>query len=272
MVALPQIVSYYNYTILYRVVTMKEVMKDVAYFDKAIHMLDLFLVGGLEIAKDTHSDFSLPENKDTAKRQKRTAARKIVYLAWVDLVDAFIARNTDRAYYRVHFVRPSHTGVSLAGVDKEQSALLLKIEKSVKSLEEILIMLEERRNVVIRQEIAKKEYDSSHRYWLSYDEIAGKLYLNGNILLATTRLDSSPDRLLQQVFASPNKLIKLEGVTSTQVSSALRDLRITGTLKKIFFPRTSGGMVMFRPFITNTEFVDEKHTEISFADLRNNEK
>lgn len=270
MVVSPRIVSYYNYTIVDSVVDMKEVMKNVADFDEAIEKLDFLLLRGLELAKDLK--IGLSQKIDPAQKAQWLEVRKHTYREWIINVEKHILEHTDRRYYLVHFGNPTRSAVALAGMSMEQSSLVLNIENKLKALEEILIMLEERRNVVIRQDIAKMEHDSSHRYWLKYDDIGGRLYLNDTILLATTRLDSPADRLLQQAFANPNNLIDIDGVTSTQVSSALRDLNITRNLKKIFFPRTAGKKIMFRPFITNTEFVDEKHNEINMSDLRKNEK
>lgn len=250
-------------------------MKNVEDFDKAIEKLDGLILRGFSITLSARNEFTKTnkaEGNTELKGEELIKKHRRQYHKWYDDVDRSITELTDRKYYLVHLGTAAGQGnIMIEGLSMAQSGFIVAVEARIAALYEILTMLEERRSVVIRQEIAKQEYDSSHRYWLSYDEIAGKLYLNGNILIASTRLDSPADKLLQQVFASPNNLIELKQITSTQVSSALRDLNITGALKKIFFPRTSGSKVLFRPFITNTEFVNEELKEISLADMRNDE-
>jgi hypothetical protein len=257
---------------------MKNVMKSVDDFDKAISELDKLSADGWAIYRLAFRKFEKIRDKGPSGANDKALHKALLeYRArhheWHDKVYKSIGQLTDRNYYWVLFVNaPANDGKWISGLGPHVSDFVIGFENRIRVLNDILTMLDERRGTVIRQEIARKEYDSSYRYWLRYDELSGRLYLNDTILLATTRLDWPPDRLLQQVFANPNAMIELDGVTSAQVSSALRDLHITGPLKKIFFPRTSGNKVMFRPAITNTEFVDEKHQEISIVDLRNNEK
>lgn len=255
---------------------MKKSMRAVSDFDEAISTLDKLIAKGwatYEVAKrgfeKARDENTLNENVNKLTKQYTSG-----HYEWYMNVYKAIGELTDRNYYWVLFVNaPPNDGSWIEGLGPHISNYLINFENRIKALTDILIMLEERRGTIIRQEIARHEYDASNRYWLVYDEIAGKLYLNGNILLASTRLDSPADKLLQQVFASPNNLIELKGVTPTQVSSALRDMNIKGPLKKLFFPRTSGKKVLFRPTITNAEFISEEHKDISLAELmRNNEK
>lgn len=253
---------------------MKEVMKDVVDFDTAIEALDSLLEKGLKLTSAAAMDITIKSSDDEG-HDKWIDSQVDLYAQWTILTREEIIKRTDRSYYLMHFNSPAYPArldPTVNGSEKRQQIVVLNMQAQLKALEEVLLMLEERRNVTVRQAIAQREHDNSWRYWLKYDAIQGKLYMNENILLASTRLESPADKLLQQAFASPNKLIELKDVTPTQVSSALRDLYITSTIKKIFFPRTSGIKIMFRPFITNTEFVDEKHKEISFNDMRNSEK
>jgi len=255
---------------------MKSAMKSVSDFDEAMSKLDSLVASGWEKYKIAERAF---QNASQEKPFTREAANKVlkeqqsIHNMWFEKVLHNIEQLTDRNYYCVLFINSFHSdGAWISGFGPQLSSFIICFENQLQVMSEILIMLEERRGTFIKQEIVQQEYDASHRYWLKYDEMSGKLYLNGTILIATTRLDWPADRLLRQVFEKPNELIELDGVKSSQVSSALRDIGMTGTLKKIFFPRTSGNKVMFRPFITNTEFVDEKLQDVSFAELRNNEK
>jgi len=255
---------------------MKSAMKSVSDFDEAMSKLDSLIASGWAKYKLAEHAFNKASQE---KPFGRGVADKVLkeyqglHNMWFEEVRHNIELLTDRNYYWVLFINSFHSdGAWISGLGPQLSSFIIAFENELQVMSEILIMLEERRGTFIKQEIVQQEYDASHRYWLKYDEMSGKLYLNGTILIATTRLDWPADRLLRQVFEKPNELIELDGVKSSQVSSALRDIGMTGTLKKIFFPRTSGNKVMFRPFITNTEFVDEKHQDVSFAELRNNEK
>jgi hypothetical protein len=256
---------------------MKNVMKSVDDFDNAISELDKLSAEGWAIYRLAFRKFEKTRDKGPSGVTDKALNKALLdYRArhheWYDKVYKSIGRLTDRNYYWVLFVNaPANEGKWITGLGPYISDFLIGFENRIRVLSDILIMLEERRGTVTRLEIAKQEHDASHRYWLTYDEVAGKLYLNGTILIASTRLDSPADKLVQQVFAKPNETIEIEDVRASQISSALRDMNITGSLKKIFFPRTSGQKVFFRPFITNAEFVGEGHEDLALV-MRNNEK
>jgi hypothetical protein len=249
---------------------MKSAMKSVPDFDTAISKLDSLIASGWAKYKLAERAFSKARDEGTLNENigKLLKDHRGTHNVWFEEVRHGIELLTDRNYYWVLFINaPKNDGKWISGLGADLSTFLICFENELRVLSEILIMLEERRGTVIKQEIVQQEYDASQRYWLRYDEMAGKLYLNGTILIASTRLDYPADKLLQQVFASPNNLIELEGITSAQVTSALRDMNIKGNLKKVFFPRTSGKKVLFRPSITNTEFVKEKLQDISLSDF-----
>lgn len=235
-----------------------------------IEQLDELLLDGFSLFEIAERELDKLEVQNKDPELADALERfKIQHREWHNKVYEFLSEQTDRNYYLVHFVRYKPLYVSMGSVD----GFTVHFESQINEVQKILQMLEERYSLARRQEIAQQEHDSSHRYWLRYNDVAGRLYLNGNILLATTRLDSPADRLLQQCFANPENLIEIENIKGAQISSLLRDLNIKGSLKKIFFPRTSGKKVFFRPFITNAEFAKEDHKDVGMADfMRNNEK
>lgn len=247
-------------------------MNNVEYFDNSIKQLDGLLAAGYNILFKAREEL-LSTTQDVEAKAKLFDWHAQEYQKWAAQVYDVMRLTTDRQYYVVHFMSTPRNAVMMSGLPQVQSNFIIGFESKVKALMEVLTMLEERRSVVIRQEIARQEYDGSNRYWLSYDDVSGRLYLNGNILLASTRLDSPADKLMQQVFASPNRLVEIKDVSTTQVASALRDMNIKGSIKKVFFPRTSGKKVLFRPSITNTEFMTEQLEDINLQKLmRNDEK
>lgn len=243
--------------------------------EELIERLDEKIIAGYDILLSITTKFwSFQEQADenTEKLRSDTYDAKV---KWHSEVENLLKEYLGNSHVIYEFSRIEQPQINRSNLPTPLFDLDVEIDGYLKSLNGIIIRLEERESLFIRQEIAKQEYDASHRYWLRYDEIAGRLYLNGNIVIGSTRLDSPADRLLRQVFSSPNNLIEIEGITSTQISSALRDLNLKGSLKKIFFPRTSGKSkkILFRPFITNTEFFDAGYDDINLTDfMRKSEK
>jgi hypothetical protein len=243
--------------------------------EELIEKLDEKTIIGYDILLSITSKYNhIKEDTDESTERIRSETHE-AKAKWHIEVETLLKNYLGNSHVIYEFSRIEQPQINRSNLPTPLFDLDVEIDGYLKSLNGIIIRLEERESLFIKQEIAKKEYDASHRYWLTYDEIAGKLYLNGNIIVSSTRLDSPADRLMRQVFGSPNNLIEIYGITSTQISSALRDLNLTGTLKKMFFPRTSGKSkkILFRPFITNTEFFDAGYEDINLADfMRKNEK
>lgn len=135
------------------------------------------------------------------------------------------------------------------------------IAKQLTALEEVIWRLEDREGLLIRQEIAKQEYDQSVKYKLNYNDSSRELTLNG-MLLARPDFMSENDYFLSFIFKPGNtwrriplsELLKYMqkdklGKTPSQI---LADLNITGNIREVFMSISSKG-IEFRNPITNAD-------------------
>ncbi|MEX0748625.1 MAG: hypothetical protein WD467_00060 [Candidatus Saccharimonadales bacterium] len=186
---------------------------------------------------------------------------------WNSTVRELLSKAFGESHHYVHrFSHPQLSKGSLTDVPKTLEEYVVTLEARLFTLEDFINKLEDKKIQTMRKAVTEREYNASPKYWLRYNPMGGKLLLNDKIVLAKPQLDSPADKLLQVAFENPNTVSTVKGVTSRQISSALRDMGITGVLKDIFFPRTGSGKIMFRPSISNIEFNEENHKSFNITD------
>ena len=260
---------------------MRDLMKDVNYFDEAIQELDALILKGFAILQIAKSAFEKVKDSDEEKRQETLGNHRLQHHQWFDAVYRVIDTNTDRKYYLIHFVNVNRTAMSLSGMSPEQSDFIVSFEVRLTALKEVLQMLEERRSVIIRQEIAKQERDQSVKYELRYSS-SRELTLNG-ILLAKPDFHSENDQFLSFIFTDGNSWRTvpmqelLENLATDKlkktVHQILADVGIVDNLKTVFMPNVSTKAIQFRNPITHGFAEENKLPEITITKtVRTNKK
>jgi len=94
----------------------------------------------------------------------------------------------------------------------------------------------------------------------------GTLYLNGVKKICKPQYSSAPRQLLDEVFKSPNEDItpKIDNKTR-KLSQNITDLKMTGVLRSLFFPRTTKTTVFFRPVVSRKQ-ADSEHLDTAQLD------
>jgi hypothetical protein len=263
---------------------MKDVMKSVSDFDEAISKLDSLIAKGWARYKLSERAFTKAAQENNLSKLDGLNISKEHFgehNVWFEEVRHNIEKLTDRNYYWVLLINfPRNNGTWVEGLGPDLSNFLINFESELKVLSNILIMLEERRGTVIRQEIAKQEYDASTKYELRYSN-SRELTFNG-IPLARPDFLSENDQFLTFIFADGNSWrnvpmselldsmkIKKLGKTIHQI---LNDLNITGVIKDVFIPNASAKGFEFRNPISHGYADDNKLPIIDIKTIRNSKK
>lgn len=264
---------------------MIEVMQSVDDFDKAIRELDRLVSNGWAIYRIARRAFK-KAGESLQARGSNTASKllnthRAKHHKWYDDVYKSIESSTDRNYYWVLFTNaPVNNNYWISGLGPGESTFLINFENRIKVLTDILIMLEERRSTVVRQEIAKQEHDASTKYELKYST-ARELTLNG-ILLAQTDFLSENDKFLTFIFNDTNSWRNvtiselLEYMQVSQLTKTphqiLNDIGITGQIKEIFMPNVSSKGFEFRNPISYSFASDNKLPNLDMKVVRSSQK
>lgn len=150
--------------------------------------------------------------------------------------------------FSFHFLQPKNDAMSYA---HPLGHLTHTLEKHLFALEDVIVRLEERKNLAVRQEIADKEYQADTLYKITYSEHLREIKLN-NIVLANLQSDSKNVNFFEYVFSNPNiplAVSDIEEATAMSLASniqdILRDLGFKGNTRKVFFPIATKSKVMF---------------------------
>jgi hypothetical protein len=216
-----------------------------------------------------------------------------MYLAWhLSVYFVFLNCKDISSHYIAIFQNAFNRNSSKISTLKEQADLIMgkspmkpdddfsSINFGIDKLEELIFRLEEKQNLLARQEIAKQEHEASTKYELHYST-SRKLTLNG-ILLATPDFMSENDQFLNFIFKDGNSwrtiptselldALKVDKLGKT-IHQILSDLNITGIIKEVFMPNVSSKGFEFRNPISYG-FADENGLPtIDLKTIRNNKK
>lgn len=227
-------------------------MKEVKDFDDLISKLDRLLVRGITTTILARN--SMRDAKDAHQKEKLFKEYIDKHGSWIDEVDGILSTEPDRMYYMAHFTNLPRNAllINYLGLTPDESQFISHYENQNKALEEILILLEERRNVLIRLEAAKIERDKSVLYEMTFAD--HEIRING-FYLSKPVFNSPNDNFFDFVFDRPGQKIPVDEIRKTvdlkkTVHQVLNDLGITGDIKRVFMPNTSNTAVEFRNPIT----------------------
>lgn len=138
-----------------------------------------------------------------------------------------------------------------SGVPVNLSNVLISFEYYLYALEDIILRLEEKKNLVVRQEIAEKESQADIIYKITYSEHTREIKLN-NLILAKLQSDSKNVNFFEYIFSHQNTPVYVSEIEehtayslTDNIHDILRDLGFKGNVRKIFFPIATKAKVMF---------------------------
>lgn len=145
------------------------------------------------------------------------------------------------------------------------------LEKHLFALEDVIVWLEERKNLAVRKEIAEMEHETDILYKITYSEHTREVKLN-HMVLANPQSDSKAVNFFEYIYSNPNKPIEVKDIEeataftlSDNIQDILRDLGFKGNIRKVFFPVATKNKVMFMNPITKQYAIQNDLPVIKFV-------
>ena len=229
-------------------------MNDTTKSDKLsviVQELDNFLYEGYLLRTHTIDSWNLQSkdelNKPDANVFNNNFEKNIN--DWLNKVASFLVNNFAEKNLYFHFISPP-TGLSFS-YNHPLGRLSAALEKHLLALEEVIVRLEERKNLTIRKEIADTEAKADILYQIKFSPHTREIKLN-EILLAKPNSDSKNLNFFEYVFAHPNERINMKDVEESagmelagNIQDILRDLGFVDKIRQVFFPVSTKKAVMF---------------------------
>lgn len=170
---------------------------------------------------------------------------------WYNKVVDILTLHAPSKQQLFHFVQHRGSSHALVNVNLVLSNALVSFESYLYALEDVIIRIEDFRNLQIRREIAEKEYQTDILYKISYSDHTREIKLN-HIVLARLQSDSKNVNFFEYVYAHQNQQIGVKTIEedtaydlANNIHDILRDLGFKGSIRKIFFPIATKTKVMF---------------------------
>ncbi len=250
-------------------------IKDSNEIEQLIELLDFQIYAGLShsvgIKVQYNEQKDAPEFAIDPYVQEATRTLEMWKNGVVELIHLKLGPTSHFLYF---FVKAPQIAFKYNGMPENLSNLIVMFEKHLEALENIVMRLEEREGLLIRQEIAKQERDASTLYEVTY--IGREIRIN-DIYLSKPDFMSENELFFSYIFERPWSKIKIADMLAElqlpkfkkSVSQMLSDLRFTGNVRQIFCPDASSNGIIFRNPISRG-FADENN--ISTLDFSRNDK
>jgi hypothetical protein len=197
------------------------------------------------------------------------------FIGWSNDVIALIRGNLPD-HYLFHFIEPEIPAINRLGYPKALSNLLVTFQYTLRSLEEVILRIEDKMNLMIRQEIAEAEHLHDAIYRITYSEHTRQIKLN-EILLSKPDFSSENELFFAFIFANSGRPVTKSEIESVvgeplkkRIVDIVRDLGFKDEIKKVFFPVVKLDAVMFINPITRKYAVENDLPIINFRQIKGN--
>lgn len=246
-------------------------------FDRFIAKLDSFLSQGSTNRFNVFSRYSYHRAQPDYNEGQFLQEQQAIFKKWNREVEAFLTLELGIYHLSFHFDLLKRPTIVLGGMPMQMSELILTYEAKLFALEDIILRLEERQQLMVRKEISEKEHEADVLYKVTFSEHTREIKVN-DILLCRMDFESENHRVLSYIFANPNKTIGMEELESSEVnggplkkgkrlSDIVRDAGFVNHLRVIFFPVVQKDKVMFINPITRKYAIDNDLPPLSAKDL-----
>ncbi len=188
---------------------------------------------------------------------------------WLNETAKIITSSLKEKHYYFHFVHPQGSALSYS---HPLGHLISSLDRHLFALEEVILSLEEKRNLSVRQEIAEKEFQADKMYEITYSTHTREIKLN-NILLANPDFSTENELFFQFMYENSGRPVSRKEIEShcgnlkKRVSDILRDLNFAGAIRQNFFPVATEKEVMFVNPISKQFFYEKVLPAINFSQL-----
>lgn len=237
-----------------------------------IEKLDSYLYAGylLKTMSVDECNKRQKENDPTFKINEFQADFEQKINTWLNETAKLIFSSFKEKHYYFHFAHPQSDALQYV---HPLGNLISFLERHLFALEEVILSLEEKKNLSIRQEIAEKEYQTDILYKITYSDHTREVKLN-NIVLTKTDFDSENDNCFHFIYSNPGRPIGIEELEQAvnvklkkRLAHIVRDLGFERELKTIFFPVVTKSQVMFVNPITKQYAQKNNLPPINFKKL-----
>lgn len=234
---------------------MKQI--DASEIEKIITELDTLLIDGFNRFQVLTKDYHDRAPKPNFNLEEYTEEKLANINEWYPLVYKILNDNFQLKHHLFHFVKPKvPAGLGIVGLPDQIGNLSIRLEHYLYALEDIILRLEELKNLAIRQEIAEKESQADVLYKITYSEYTRLIKIN-NIVLGKPDFGSENDICFNYLYLNPNRPIPIQELEKAndktlkkRLSDIVRDLGFTGKFKTVFFPVIEKNKIMFTNPIT----------------------
>ncbi|MEO6078134.1 MAG: hypothetical protein ABIP54_05085 [Candidatus Andersenbacteria bacterium] len=239
--------------------------------ETAILKVDTYLQDGFLLFTEMETDFLLLSDKEDGNTLKFYKESNRSFTEWFDQVSNYLLKNLTYHHYYFHFCKPKNL---LENMPWDFKDFLKNFESHLFALEEVIILLRDDKNLTVRQEIAKKEYQAEILYKITYNDHSREIKLNG-ITIVKPDFESENDRFFDYVYRNSNRSIPRKEIEDNikeklkkNNSDILKDLGFTGTIRQIFFPGTSKLKIKFNNPITKEYAFEHDLPNINMLELK----
>jgi len=237
--------------------------------DRSLFILNKYLYDGFLIKTNFLKKHDIDGQKEAFDLEQLHEEYRGEVNKWLNIVAKYLFDKFEKYLY-FHFIQPKADSMDyLHPLGKTTHAL----DKHLYALEDVIMRIEERRNLVVRQEIAEKEYEADTLYKITYNDHTREVKLN-NIVLTKTDFDSENDNCFDFIYRNPNRPIGIDeleqvlgGKLKKRLAHIVRDLGFTKEIKTIFFPVVTKSQVKFVNPISKQYYHKNNLPPINFKKL-----
>jgi len=193
--------------------------------------------------------------------------------AWQSKSVEIVKSGLSDTNYLFEIQHPKGTNMVPLGYPFFIASIFAEVENYLQNLNSIINQLREERNMVLRAEIAEREYGLSILYKITFSDHTHLVKLN-HIVIAKTDGFSENDNCMAYFITNPNRYINVEelekvcgGTLTKRITDIIRDLGFTRELKTIFFPDVSKNGLYFVNPITQQYSIEHELPQINFKKL-----
>lgn len=251
-------------------------IKDSNEIEQLIEQLDFQIFAGYSACVGIKTQFNeLKDTKDFDADKFVDESHKTLSDWHSNVVQILHSNLGATSHFLYHFVRSVPTAFHYTGMPKELSNVITAFDNHLQGLENIIMRLEEREGLLIRQETAKQERDASTLYEITY---RGREIRVNDIFLSKPDFMSENELFFSYIFERPWQSIKIEDMLNDlkiskfkkSVSQMLSDLKLTGSIRKVFCPDASSKGIVFRNPVSRGFSDEHKLPTLDFS--RNDKK
>jgi hypothetical protein len=236
-----------------------------------IRKLDALLYEGYLLKTRTVDDWAVKNtsvNKPNLEVYKQDFESQIN--AWLIKVATLLTTQFNEKHLYFHFIHPKSNALSNT---HPLGRLILAIERHLFALEEVILWLDEQRNLSLRRDIAEIEHNADILYKITFSDHTREIKLN-NIILAKPDFGSENDLCFQFIFANAGRPLNIDEISDgigerpkKRFVHIVRDLGFSGDVQKVFFPVLTKTQIMFINPITKQYFYDKNLPTINFRKI-----